>query len=240
MGLYYAKYEILMAASTSRAAPPVSAVTKAAAAFNALRKAIEEGRLRPGDRLRTADLSRELGMSSTPIREALRLLQAEGLVEYEEHRGLSVRRFSSEEVDEAYRLRVALEPLATRMAVERASDAQLAELRRIHASLRRLAQQRAGGHQAARLNTEWHRLLYAASGSALLVDFINRLWGLLPVEVLWTTDHMTSSVDNHESIMERVLARDADGAAKLMAHHIRGSRERNVGRIAPNGQGPGR
>lgn len=230
---------MLGSAPASRTTPPVASVTKAAAAFNALRQAIEEGRLRPGDRLRTAELSRELGMSSTPIREALRLLQAEGLVEYEEHRGLSVRRFSSEQVDEVYRLRMALEPLATRLAVERASESQLAELRKVHGSLRRLAQQRPGGHQAARLNTEWHRLLYAASGSGLLVDFINRLWGALPVEVLWTSDHMASSVNNHESIMERLLARDSEGAAELMARHIRRSWERNVERIAAGGHGAG-
>ena len=215
-------------------------LTKAAAAFLAIRTAIEQGRLGPGDRLRIDQLARDLQMSSTPIREALRLLQAEGLLDYEEHRGLTVRTFAADAVEEIYRLRAALEPMATRLAVERASEDEVAAITRIHRQLVALADQEVSGPRGSQLNTEWHRCLYAASHSATLIDFIARLWSRIPVEVLWTAEHMKSSVQNHDSIMQRLDQRDALGAGRLMAEHIIGSQTRNLQRIArPPTRDPG-
>ena len=218
--------------SARLAALSAPSLTKAAAAFTALRAAIEDGRLRPGDRLRIDQLARDLQMSSTPIREALRLLQAEGLVDYEEHRGLSVRSFPAEAVDEIYRLRTVLEPMAVQLAVERASEAERLDLKRIHHALKQMVQPGLRGPEASRLNSEWHRSLYSASGSAILVDFISRLWSRIPVELLWTSDHVQTSVENHEVVMRALEARDSDAAAEAMADHIRGSHRRNLSRIA--------
>ena len=178
-------------------------------------------------------------MSSTPIREALRLLQAEGLLDYEEHRGLTVRTFPADAVEEIYRLRAVLEPMATQLAVDRASEVEVVEIMRIHAELAALADEGVSDPLGSQLNTQWHRSLYAASQSATLIDFIGRLWSRIPVEVLWTAEHMKTSVQNHDSIMRRMEQRDSAGAARLMAEHILRSQKRNLQRIArPPRDGP--
>src|SRR5438876_12426443 len=110
-------------------------LTKTEAAYLALREGIEGGSLQPGARLRIDALKEELGMSATPVREALRMLQADGLVTHEPHRGMGVAQFSIEDTREVYRLRALLEPLATELAVGRADERARAEIRAVHARL---------------------------------------------------------------------------------------------------------
>src|SRR5262249_37791413 len=137
-----------------------------------LRDGIRTGSLRPGQRLRVADLTRELGMSPTPIREALRLLQADGLVDYRSHHGIVVAELSADATAEVYRLRAVLEPLAVELAVPRLSDADVDELERLH--------ERHATSPSSERNRAWHWRIYEASGSNLLNDFIRRLWEAFP------------------------------------------------------------
>jgi DNA-binding GntR family transcriptional regulator len=204
---------------------PVS-LTKTAAAYQALRSWIEGGRLRPGDRLRVDMLRLQLGMSSTPVREALRLLQAEGLVEYEAHRGLSVRAYTQETIDEVYRLREVLEPLATEAAAELMTDSELAAVRKLHDELARASSSPSTAVRAAHLNAEWHRMIYAASGSRYLVEFITRLWAAIPVEALWVSTSAENSLARHRAILDALGEHDSRLAAGLMRKHIQASWER--------------
>jgi DNA-binding GntR family transcriptional regulator len=200
--------------------PGTRSITKTDAAFHALRTAIEEGRLKPGERLRVNHLMDELQMSPTPIREALRLLQAEGLVVHHPHRGMAVAEYTLESAEEVYRLRGVLEPLATELAVERATGEQVAEMRRRHEELREAV--RAGDPRTdlAELNAVWHRELYAACGSRHLQEFIARLWTTIPMQALWLTRRGPRSVEQHEQIMEAVERRDAAAARDLMRAHV--------------------
>jgi DNA-binding GntR family transcriptional regulator len=204
---------------------PVS-LTKSAAAYQALRTWIEGGRLRPGDRLRVDMLRLQLGMSSTPVREALRLLQAEGLVEYEAHRGLSVRTYTQETIDEIYRLREVLEPLATEAAAELMTAAELTAVRQVQDQLARDSSSASTAVRAAHLNAEWHRMIYAASGSRYLIEFITRLWAAIPVEALWVSTSAEKSLARHQAILAALEAHDSRLAASLMRKHIQGSWER--------------
>jgi DNA-binding GntR family transcriptional regulator len=197
----------------SLSAPP--STTKTEAAFVALREAIEEGRLAPGARLGVKRLVEDLHMSPTPIREALRLLQAQGLAVYEPHHGMVVADYSPESVAEVSRMRALLEPLAVELSVLRASAEEIDEMGRAHEVL-----SRAGGGQAATLNAAWHRALYLPANSYLLGDFIARLWGAVPVEAIWRSRRAKQSLEQHERIMEAVLRRDATAARELMREHI--------------------
>ena len=107
-------------------------LTKTEAAFRALRQAIEEGAYHPGEHLRVSRLVQELDISPTPIREALRLLQSEGLVDHHAHRGAAVAEYSPEDAVEVYRLRAMLEPLAAELAAGRATPDEVADIRRLH------------------------------------------------------------------------------------------------------------
>jgi DNA-binding GntR family transcriptional regulator len=195
-------------------------MTKTEAAFHTLRSAIEEGRFRPGERLTLARLLAELDMSPTPIREAIRLLQAEGLLEHEPHHGVVVAEYSPEKAEEIYRLRVVLEPLATELAVERATPEQVASIRRLHDALAEAVRERNPRTDVAELNAEWHRALYAASGSRYLQEFIAKLWTAIPVRAIWLTRRAERSIEQHEAIMEAFGRGDAAAAAECMREHI--------------------
>src|SRR4051812_49207488 len=111
-------------------------LTKTELALKTLRAGIADGSLEPGRRLRVMDLTGQLGMSATPIREALRLLQADKIVEYRPHRGIVVSSMSSEKIVEVFELRMELEPLATRIAVPELEDRQIEELEALHRVLK--------------------------------------------------------------------------------------------------------
>lgn len=199
---------------------PPRTITKTEAAFAALREAIEQGRLAPGERLRVSRLMEELRMSPTPIREALRLLQAQGMAVYQAHQGMVVAEYSPESVEEVARIRSQLEPLALELAVSKASVAQVAEMRECHEVLRAAVARRATHPHAASLNAAWHAAVYRPADSRLLTDFIARLWAAVPVEAIWRSRRAARSVEQHELIMQAIERHDAAAARELMREHI--------------------
>ena len=102
-----------------------NSVSSGQAAYNALLKAISDGTLKPGDRLREVEVSNLLNLSRTPIREALRRLESEGIVEHQPRIGAAVRKLSHTEIVELYEMRVVLEKTGAEMAAKHASDAEI-------------------------------------------------------------------------------------------------------------------
>jgi DNA-binding GntR family transcriptional regulator len=194
--------------------------TKTELALRVLRERIRSGELPAGHRLQVYDLTEELGMSPTPIREALRLLQADRLVHYEPHRGVVVARHSPERLSDVYDMRLKLEPLATRLAIERMTPEQRETVNRLHE--RFLAASKAGrGGRMAKLNSEWHLAIYQASGSEMLQEFIARLWEVFPWRTNWALDQRSAdSVVEHEQVMSALNASDAEAGAEAMRAHI--------------------
>jgi DNA-binding GntR family transcriptional regulator len=203
-------------------APPQFS-TKAEVATETLRARIRSGELKPGDPLRIDVLTRELGMSSTPVREALRLLQADGLVEYHPHRGTNVAAATSGPViDDVYRLRMLLEPFATETAVSLLTDEELAALERSHQALAKaLTNRRVSRKKIGEMNVTWHWTIYKAAQMPILVELIQRLWDDFPWRTLWAIpDTVTRSAEDHALIMEAIRERDAARAGALMREHI--------------------
>jgi len=194
--------------------------TKSELALRVLRERIRSGQLEVGYRLQVDELARELGMSPTPIREALRLLQADRLVHYEAHRGVVVARHSPEKLSDVYAMRMALEPLATRLAIERMTDAQKEELQTIHENF--LAAGRAGrGKRMAQLNSAWHLAIYQAAGSDMLQQFTGTLWDVFPWRTNWAVEQRTAdSMREHDEVMAAVEAGDPQAGADAMYVHI--------------------
>lgn len=206
------------ALSASRRRP----LTKTDAAAAALRSAIEDGRYQPGQHLPINLLIGDLDMSPTPIREALRMLQAEGLLVGRPHHGVVVADTQPEMLDEVYKLRQVLEPLATEWATEHATDEQLAECRTLHEQLLALINEHPDDEEeAAALNEQWHQAIYRSTGSRHLPDFIERLWVAMPLNASWFSRERATSVRQHGEVLEAMEARDAAKAAELMRDHIR-------------------
>jgi DNA-binding GntR family transcriptional regulator len=194
---------------------------KSEEAFTALRRKIERGQLPGGAKLTLQSLSDELQMSLTPIREALRMLQAHGLVEYRPHHGHVVTRYSVPRAEEIYLLRETLEALATRLAATRASSQELEEVRALHEEFRAAAEKEDGEQGVVvDLNALWHRKVYECAHSAFLDDFIDRLWTGVPYQAIWFMHRRHQSVNDHEKVTHALVAREGDTAATAMLDHI--------------------
>lgn len=198
---------------------PVQAQTKTDAAYRGIRVAIESGELAPGDRLRTNELQAMLGVSPTPIREALRLLQRDGLVAHEPHHGTVVASMDENRITENRRIRILLEPLATQLATERATDEEIQSIRALHDKFRNTVARDPAGRAVPRLNTEWHMAIYRASKSDLLIEFIERLWVAMGTTKFFSV-HGEQSIVEHEAVMLALEARRPEEAGEAMLHHL--------------------
>lgn len=212
-----------MDAATPPIAPPRH-LTKTELALELLRERIRSGELVPGQRLALEELTQSLGMSATPIREALRLLQADHLVDYRPHLGVVVKESSPEAIVEIYRIRSVLEPLAAELAVESLSDDRLAALGRLHQALR-TAVSSGRGKRIAEINAEWHWALYESAHSTYLNDFIRRLWEGFPWRTMWALPgRAEQSFREHEAMMAAIRAGDGiEAAARLRDHIVSGA-----------------
>jgi len=195
------------------------------------------GDLPSGTRLRQEALAEEFGVSRTPVREALRKLQAGGLVELQPNRGAVVRGFSPREIRDAYEVRAALEALAAGLAAERASREQLLRLEHaqgeFRAALARTVARRRGGREVGereilrwgQANDDFHQTIHEASGNETLAATLAQLHRNFPRDlsrlvVSESTAMLEANVREHEAILEAVSGHDATAAYELMQAHV--------------------
>ncbi|WP_258345661.1 GntR family transcriptional regulator [Saccharopolyspora gregorii] len=189
----------------------------------ALQDRISDGRLRPGDRLYEQEIAAEFGVSRVPVREAIRMLQSEGLVDVAPNRrGVFVRSLDRAQVEELFDVREALEALAARLAASRASadDAE-----RLGVLAERARRAWAGGDVDAMsaANTEFHDRIVALSGNALLASVLEPLHGRLAW--LFRLNLEPERVcREHDELHAAIAGGDSDRAAELALGHVRASR----------------
>ncbi len=182
---------------------------------------LQSGEIQPGQRLRQDQIAEQLGISSTPVREALRRLEADGLVTYVPNKGVRVQDADSLEVHEAYPIRVLLEGYATRLAATRLTRSDLDLLWSLHLTMMELLD--AGDPRAfSAINDRWHVTIYRAAGSRLLERTIRTIWTKCPWDAFVSIPgRSTASMAEHERVMQALTARDPDAAERAMAEHIR-------------------
>ena len=199
--------------------------TKTMLAVEALRETILRDEIKPGERLTMAHLSAKLGMSPTPIREAIRVLEAQGLLQHTPHYGVSVASFSMEDAREVYMMRAILEPLATRLAATRLDATAL---QRLHALEKEMedAYAMADAQRLAKANAQWHLCIYEGAQSRLLYDIILQLWSRFPWEVIWVVPNLGEhSLEQHRAVVTALDAHDEDEAESVMRAHIVAGKE---------------
>jgi len=182
--------------------------------------AIEEGMLRPGTRLREAELAREFDVSRTPIREALKRLEAQGLAVHEPNRGMVIPVLGHEEINELYMVRRVLEGTVARFAAQHASDAEIEILRGMIAEDRRHVED---AEALAKSNREFHRRLTLASHNRYLIEQVAHLRQailLLAGTTLVDPARRKSAVEEHARIVEAIAGHDGDEAEEAARHHI--------------------
>jgi DNA-binding GntR family transcriptional regulator len=201
-----------------------------------LQQRVLNGEIPTGTRLRQSALAAEFGVSRTPIREALRKLQAGGLVELQPHRGALVRGLSSREIRQAYEVRAELEALAAELAATRIRHDQLDRLNdaqgQFREGLARTVEARetgAGEDQAVRwgrANDQFHQVIQEAAGNDVLLAQLAHLHQSFPrdltkIVLTESTPLLRANVLEHEEIVAALERRDADAARELMRRHVR-------------------
>jgi len=207
----------------------------------AIQTRVLSGDVPVGSRLRQEALAEEFGVSRTPVREALRKLQATGLVELLPNRGAVVRGPSAREIREAYEVRAELEGLAAELAAGRISDRDLLRLREAQALFRRSVEtmiaRRARRPQPWKDESVWvqandlfHQAILDAAGNERLSDTIADLHRSFPRDLTWAALSQSSrlleeNVEQHEAILEAIERRDPVEARQRMIEHVRSAGE---------------
>ena len=187
--------------------------------YGALIQEIRNGRLSPGDRLRETELASRFGVSRTPVREAIRQLEADGLVTHLPRVGATVRRLEYSEVMELYEMRVVLECSAARMAARAASDIEISELKAIAEELAKVGK----GTEASRLNRQFHSALLDAAKNRFLTKSMLSLQKALLIlgpTTLSDSTRYDSAVKEHQAVIDALEARDGPAAEAAMRTHI--------------------
>jgi DNA-binding GntR family transcriptional regulator len=198
--------------------------TKADYAYRQVRDRILSGELQPGAVIQQRDLASRIGISTTPLREALRRLKSEGLVELDAHRDARISALRAEEARDLLELRKSLDPLAAGLAAERRTNADIQTIRAAHAGLEPLPSQPAIGQLVAHRN--FHAAIYRASHNDLLIDSLEGLWDKADRyrRLALQNDRGQAARDikarEHQMLMELIAAGDAAEAAKVMRAHI--------------------
>ena len=203
---------------------PALAVTKAEAVYLETRARILTGALSPGLNVNQESLAATLGVSITPLREALRRLEMIGLIRLEAHRAVVIAPLTGRELDELYEIRIELDSLAARLAAAKAPEAQLVKISE-------LARQKPAKEPVAQLerNREFHRAIYASCGNGALIAHLDQLWDRTDrYRLILVKEELVggpASRQDHIDIAEAVADRDADRAARVTRGHIARSRE---------------
>ena len=192
----------------------MSVATAQEVAAAALRQAILDGDLRPGDKVRQEEMARRLGVSVIPVREALRVLAGEGQVTYRRRQGYVVAELDVRDLAEVYRLRELLEAEAVRVGLPNLTDE---EIDRIAALFEEVAAAKTIG-QAMQANRRAHFLLFEAAGMPILLRHIATLWD--STEAYRALYYAGTRVDEeHRRIVEALRRRDVERLLTLLDEH---------------------
>jgi DNA-binding GntR family transcriptional regulator len=202
-----------------------------------LRECILDGTLKPGTKLSQVSLAAQLGISRTPLREVLRMLQEEGLVEIEPNQRTRVAGLDPQELDDVYASRILLETLALSMTVGHFGVKARGEARRLLAAMRRAA--RAGDFDAwFAAHADYHRVCTAGAGEAMqrqLRAFADRTTRYIRIYQLSEPGTWQAAGDvEHAAILEALIGGDEHGALTGMAHHLERTALRVLTDCAPD------
>ncbi len=196
------------------------AKTRGHSTYHAVLAAIRDGIYRPGDPLREEEVATRLGVSRTPVREALGRLQEKGLLEAAPGRGVAVSILSMQQIFELYAMREELEGMVARFAAQHATEAEIANLERINSEFAASTDPAV----AAQLNRQFHARLYDAARNRYLrqaVEDLQETIALLPDTTFIQEGRTQTATDEHRTILEAIRHRDREAAEKAAVDHIK-------------------
>jgi DNA-binding GntR family transcriptional regulator len=192
---------------------------------NSMKEEILSGKYPPGVRIRQEDIAEQFGASRSPVREALRILEAEGLINLVAHTGAWISHLSLAECEEMYQLRERIEPLLLRLSIAHISESAIKELQLLSEKMEATKDV----ETFLKLDREFHLLSYSGAETVLVGDMVNRLWN--------TTQHYRRAYSQmmaassfkpahyeHHLLLTAIKKGDAEDAERILFGHIRRTR----------------
>lgn len=191
--------------------------------FNTLREAILKGELKPGERLMELQLASKLGVSRTPIREAIRMLEQEGLAVTIPRKGAEVAKMTIKDMEDVLEVRDALDELAVRIACRKMTDEQKARLNETKAEFVKYATEGKDVKKIAAADVKFHDVIYDSTDNAKLVIMINNLREQVyryRVEYLKNAENYPALIEEHERIVQALMDGDEEAVTKAIHEHV--------------------
>lgn len=198
-------------------------------AYRAIRSNILSRQYPPGSHLKEEELAEDIGVSRTPVREALRRLNSEHLVRFVANQGATVATWSLDDVDQIFSLRSLLEGHAARLAAGRINDEQIAALGALADKMEAAAKpwSAASGEKIMPLNHEFHNIIVGAAHSKYLkrmLSWIIEIPIVLRTFTYYSDDDLDRSMDHHRELVAAFKSQDGDWAESVMRSHIHAAR----------------
>ena len=190
--------------------------------FNTLREAILKGDLKPGERLMELQLASKLGVSRTPIREAIRMMEQEGLAVTTPRKGAEVAKMTLKDMEDVLEIRDALDELAVRIACQKITDEQLKQLEDVKELFEKNTQTN-NVKNIAEADVSLHDVIYEATGNPKLVTLLNNLREQVyryRVEYIKDPKNYPTLIAEHEAILDSLKNRDVKNAVEAMHVHV--------------------
>ena len=190
--------------------------------FNTLREAILTGELEPGERLMEIKLANKLGVSRTPIREAMRKLELEGLVDMTPRKGAVVAEISKEDLQNVLEVRRVLEQLAVELACNNIETQEIAELKS-NLKIFALAVKKNNPTDIAKIDVEFHDIIYKATHNGRLIQILSNIREQMfryRLEYIKDQDTRQTVVRDHENLINAISSKNIDEAKKIIMSHI--------------------
>lgn len=204
--------------------------------FESIREAIIEGRLKPGERVMEIQLAEKLGVSRTPVREAIRKLELEGLLIMEPRKGAYVADVSLKDIVEVLEVRASLEGLAASLAAERASEEEIEILREKSAQFKECIEKN-DIQGMINKDTEFHEVILRAAKNKKLTSIIESLREQVQrFRVTYFTEYnmTTHLVSEHQYVLDAIESRNPEKANEYAQHHVENLEKYIVSRVKDN------
>lgn len=187
-----------------------------------LRAAVTSGEMRPGEHYSAIGLAEKLGVSRTPVREALQMLEKEGIVRIEKNRGVRVIQMSLDEIVQIFQIRIILEPPAAARGAEAATDADLEHIQNLHGKILDAAAS-GDGRRTLQADKDFHLFLLGLAGNERLTALDKELRNLVLTRGLVTIPSARSGqdlADDRREIIDALARRDARAVARAVREHV--------------------
>lgn len=193
-----------------------------------IRNRILKGEYQIGEKIKETKIASELCVSRTPIREAFKLLENEGLIDYVPNRGCFAKGFTKQDIDDIYAVRTALEQIAVERSIDRITEDEIAQLEE-QCDLLEFYAKKKDSKKVMELNSSFHEVIYASTQSRFMAQVLRSYKEYIDKtrkSVFYDESYMLAILDEHRQIFDAIKARDKEAAAEAVVNHLVKSQDR--------------